>query len=99
MSGFKCKGLVYTTDTFMDAMASDGKDKSSMDPDGLLLSKEEDFESLKELKAVNEKQTAETPITWEDLLGVCRAWGEAKDYGKAFCCTAASSPEGFDAAV
>ena len=90
MSGFKCKGMVYTEDSFTKVFQSGGEDLSAMDPKGLLLvSKEEDYASLKSVEALAEKKEGEnpTPLTWEDVLGVCREWNEVKEHGKAFCCS------------
>ena len=85
MSGYKCGGLVYTSDTLMTMMSSDGKDMSSIDPNGLLLAKDKDFDDLSATKALEQKGEDGT-FTWEDFTKVCKEWGEAKEHGKAFCC-------------
>ena len=90
MSGLKCKGLVYTTESLTATMTSEGKDTSLVDPSGLYLMKEGDFDGLPEEEAVSQKQKDDIPITWKDLVGVCKAWGEAREYGKTFCCTGAA---------
>ena len=86
MSGFKCKGLVLTEEAFGKVFASGGEDTSPMDPDGLLLSKDEDFAALPAVDAMMAKSNDGASLTWEDLTKVCRAWDEAKEHGKAFCC-------------
>ena len=86
MSGFKCKGLVLTEEAFGKVFASGGEDMSPIDPDGLLLSKEEDFVALPAYDLMMAKRNDGASLTWEDLTKVCRAWDEAKEHGKAFCC-------------
>ena len=89
MSGYKCGGLVYTSDTLMTTMASEGEDMSSIDPNGLLLTKDKegrDFDGLSATEALKQKEDG--TVAWEDLTKVCKEWGEA--IGKAFCCQAFS---------
>ena len=90
MSGFKCKGLVLTEEAFGKVFASGGEDMSPIDPDGLLLSKEEDFDALPAYDVMMAKRKDGASLTWEDLTKVCRAWDEAKEHGKAFCCMGSS---------
>ena len=84
MSGFKCKGMVLTEEAFGKVMASGGEDMSPIDPDGLLLSKDGDFDDLAAQEALDKKDKG--TIVWEDLTKVCKEWNEAKEHGKAFCC-------------
>ena len=96
MSGYKCGGLVFTSDTLMTVMASEGKDLSSIDPNGLLLTKDiKDFDGLSATKALEQKAKDGT-VAWEDLTKVCKEWGEAKEHGKAFCCQGMTGNGEFD---
>ena len=87
MSGFKCKGMVLSQETF--TKMAETADLSAIDPEGILLTKaEDDFANFKTMEALGKKTD---PLTWEDVLGVCKEWNEVKEYGKAFCCQGMSA--------
>ena len=83
-SGYKCKGMVLTEEAYGAMAASRGEDMSPIDPDGLLLAKNEDFGALPAYEAMMAK--GKEDLIWFDLTEVCRAWYEAKEHGKTFCC-------------
>ena len=72
MSGFKCGGLVLTSDTILTAFsAGDAADAmSSIDPNGLILAREKDFAGLSATEALDVKDKAGT-AAWEDFTKVC----------------------------
>ena len=73
-----CKGLILT-----QVAIESGKD-SAMDPDGLIVSIDDDM----------------VGTTEDESVAQCRAWYDAKSYGKPFCCqmTEMSSDAGIGAA-
>ena len=54
------------------------RDFSVLDPEGLILANDSDFGGLP-----GEKDWAET---WDGAVAACRAWYDANNHGKAFCC-------------
>ena len=94
MSGFKCKGMVTSQEAFTKVFETGGEDFSAMDPEGIMLTKtEDDYANLKSVEALAKKKEGEnpTPLTWEDVVGVCKEWNEVKEHGKAFCCMGMSA--------
>ena len=53
-------------------------DFSVLDPEGLILANDGDFRGLP-----GEKDWADG---WDGAVAACRAWYDAKNHGKAFCC-------------
>ena len=87
MSGLKCKGLAYTSDSFLAMFMAEPFETSHIDPNGLILSKQDDFEENYAMHAVKEKKNAGISLSWNDLLKICKKWDEDTKYGKPFCCT------------
>ena len=73
-----CKGVIFTKEAFTSVMLSGGEDLSAIDPEGLLASKDDDFKVL--------PGKDDWPASWEGVIASCRAWYDAKNWGKAFCC-------------
>ncbi len=81
MNGKACKGLIVTQ-AAMDVFAKDG-DMSKIDPDNLVLSKDEDWAAMMQ---DNPDMANAGRTTEEDATAACRAWYDWKKYEDPFCC-------------
>ena len=81
-----CSGITWSNDAFIKVMEGDW---SVIDPDNLIIAKELDFSGLP-----GEDDWQES---WDGAVAMCRAWYDAKNHGKPFCCQAyAVGEEGVD---
>ena len=72
-----CNGLVVTLDSLKTSLGNEGM--AAMDPDGLIVSKEKDFMAIDSVEFSVE-------FNWDSAVAACRAWYDAKNWAKPFCC-------------
>ena len=73
--------MVYTQEA-MDAVLTGNM--RAMDPENLFISAYNQWENI---------EMAEKPRDWEQQLAACRAWVDANEWGKSWCCFS-RTPEG-----
>ena len=81
-----CSGVVWTSDALTATFTGDEK---AADPDGLLISSDDDVTDYAAMTALKEKDPKD--IVWEDFIAACRGWYDANKWEKAFCCQTVNS--------
>ena len=78
-----CSGITWTKEAFTKVMAS--QELTHIDPDNLILAYDKDFNGLQGEDAWEKN--------WDGAVAMCRAWYDAKNHGKAFCCQSNAAGE------
>ena len=73
MNGYICTGLEM-------------KEEDLTDPDSLRIDKDADYAGPDAKEALEKYAVEDRPATFEEGVAACRAWYDAMEWGKAFCC-------------
>ena len=74
---FACKGLVMTPDSLNSVVANDKATLSKIDPDGIIVSKEEDWADLDGAWMLEK---------YKEQMKACKEWKDKAAYGEQGCC-------------